>query len=220
MACCEATSASVTRSRSPQIFLHQERWQREDVADVIKPTADVIGRKVVGRFEINAEQVPHGVVVFRTVQPPDGHATGIGGSIAIDVIYGRFNPADQFLPLFLAGLRLIFRRHRAGAEHLDHRLPGFFVLGDELNRFVFVKGDVGLLLGGAMTVEAELFDQRHDIVAVDFVRRAFARTLVRSSRNLSRRATGKCESRQDHQERNEGSEFHNQDRQLHSNWAG
>ena len=40
-----------------QVLLHQRRRDRQDVADVVEAVAEVVGRKIVGGAEIDAEQI-------------------------------------------------------------------------------------------------------------------------------------------------------------------
>ena len=63
---------------SLEIFLQQNRREGQDVANIIKAVAGIVLRKVVGRPEIDAEQVANGVVVFGAIQPPGCDRPGSG----------------------------------------------------------------------------------------------------------------------------------------------
>ena len=64
--------------RRRHVFLHQDRGQREHVSNVVEAVTRVVRRKVGRRFEIDAQQITDGVVVFRPVQPPGRDATRVG----------------------------------------------------------------------------------------------------------------------------------------------
>ena len=56
-----------------QVHLHQDRRDREHVADVVESIADIVGREVIGRAEVEADQVADRVVVLGAIEPPDRH---------------------------------------------------------------------------------------------------------------------------------------------------
>ena len=91
--------------------LEEDRRHREDIADVVKPVADVIAGKVGGHPDIDAEQVADGVVVFRPVEAAERHPAGplpqraIGGE-------GRVaDPGDERLSLLLGRHGAALRGH-------------------------------------------------------------------------------------------------------------
>ena len=49
----------------------------ENVADVVETVTDVVGRKVVGGVDVDAEQIPYCVVVLVAVESPEGDAPRI-----------------------------------------------------------------------------------------------------------------------------------------------
>jgi len=69
--------------RGIQVFLHQQRWQRQDIANVIEAIADIIRREVFRRIKINADQVTNGVVVLTAVQTTNGDASRIDVARAV-----------------------------------------------------------------------------------------------------------------------------------------
>ena len=63
-----------------QVFLHQQRREREHVADVVEPVAHVVGGEIGGGVELDAQQVANGIGVLGTVETPDRHPPRIGAS--------------------------------------------------------------------------------------------------------------------------------------------
>ena len=77
-------AASIARSAAVRYFSTRIGGHREDVADVVEAVADVVGREVVGRAEVEADQVADRVVVLGPIEPADRHAArvGVGGGAA------------------------------------------------------------------------------------------------------------------------------------------
>ena len=78
-----------------QVFLHEDRRQGQDVADVVEAVADVVGGEVVGRPEVDADQVADGVVVLDPVEPPDRHAARVDVLAAIGLGQLGLDPAPS-----------------------------------------------------------------------------------------------------------------------------
>ena len=66
-----------------QVFFHQDRREAEHVADVVEAVADIVGREVVGRMEVDPDQVADRIVVFGAVEPADRDASRVEGPAAI-----------------------------------------------------------------------------------------------------------------------------------------
>lgn len=81
-----------------QVFLHEERREGEDIADVIEAVSGIVGGKGVGGVEVDAGEVSDSVLVFGAVEAPDGDATGIG-VIGIDLEDLALDPAGDFFAL-------------------------------------------------------------------------------------------------------------------------
>ena len=150
--------------RRREVSLKKHRRQRKDVADIVKPVARIIRREIVRRLKLHAHQVADRVVVFRTVQPPERHATGVG-VVRVRRENIRLNPLHQLLPLVDGWLLcLIIRRHRARAEILQHGVPHFEVIRRSLRRRVSIEHDVALLLRGRVAAETIRVQQRADFL--------------------------------------------------------
>ena len=74
--------------------------------------ADVVGGEVVGRLEIDADEVADGVVVFGAVEAADGDAARIGFGVAVGLIPGEVD-----------GLRQRLDAPRAPAEDQESTFP-------------------------------------------------------------------------------------------------
>ncbi len=55
-----------------QIHLQQNGRGRKHVTDVVKPIADVVGRKLIGRMQVEADEVTNRVVVFLAIEATNG----------------------------------------------------------------------------------------------------------------------------------------------------
>src|SRR5262249_13141349 len=106
-----------------------------DVADVVETVADVVGREVVGRFEIDADEVADRVVVLVAVEPSDGRPAGIAGEPAIDLDGDRVNPRDHRLALRVRRLWFALRGHLLVGDVLLDLFP-------EVMRFASTRGVV------------------------------------------------------------------------------
>ncbi len=42
-----------------------------DIADIVEPIADVVGRKVIGRMKVDADQVANRIVILSAIETAD-----------------------------------------------------------------------------------------------------------------------------------------------------
>ena len=64
--------------RGRHVLLHQQRRQRQHVADGVEPEARIVLRKIVRRPERHAQQIANRVVVLAAVQAPGGDPPRFG----------------------------------------------------------------------------------------------------------------------------------------------
>ena len=111
------------RLRCVEVLLEEDWWHGQHVANVIKAVTHIILREVVGRLEIDPEQVANRVVVFHPIQSPQSHTSGVrtGG---IDRKECSLNPTDQMGSHLRIGLDLLLLgRHFSGTHRLDDTFP-------------------------------------------------------------------------------------------------
>ena len=96
-----------------QVALQEQRRQGQHVADVVEAVADVVGGEVLGRLEIDADEVADGVVVFDAVEPADGDPARIAFAGAIGTIEDGGDGAGELLDVGDVGPRPALRRHFA-----------------------------------------------------------------------------------------------------------
>ena len=150
--------------RRSQIFLQQHRWQRQHVADVIEAVAGIIGRKFLLRVEVHAHEVADRVPILDTIEPPHGHAAGVEIR-RVRLEHRRLDPLLKLLLLLRAGLRLLRRRHDAGANILQRLQPEVMVLQHRGVGLEFVEGNSALVRAVRVAIEAELLQQRTNLAA-------------------------------------------------------
>ena len=75
-----------------EVALHQHGRQREHVGDVVEAVARVVLREVIGRPEVDAEQVTDRVVVLGPVEPSNRDAPGIWWRRAVGAEDLRVHP--------------------------------------------------------------------------------------------------------------------------------
>ena len=94
-----------------QEFLHQERRKREDIADIVEPVAAVIRGKIIGRPQVDANEISNGVVVLFAVEPPKRHMARV---MHLTLCAGKrgVHPGDDLIALRGCKLR------RAGGRHV------------------------------------------------------------------------------------------------------
>ena len=106
-----------------EVLLEQDWWHGQHVPDVVKTIPHIVLREVVGRLEIDPEQVANRVVVFHPIQSPQSHTSGIrtGG---IDRKECSLNPTDQMGSDLRIGLGLLLLgRHFSRTHRLDDTFP-------------------------------------------------------------------------------------------------
>ena len=111
-----------------QIFLHQDRREREHIADVVEAVAGIVGRKIGCGLEVHTQQIADGVVIFDAIEAPGGDAAGVGLHVAIQARELRLKPTRYRCNLFGSRNRQSLRRHLAGAQFLHYFFPDFSVL--------------------------------------------------------------------------------------------
>ena len=151
--------------RRREILLHQHRRNGQHVADIIEAIARIVRRKIIRRLERHADQIADRVIIFRAVQPPERHASGIR-IIAVTRKDLRLDPFGNQLHLFDLGLLLFFRRHGVAADVFQHLLPRLRIVHGVRLRLVDIQHEVSLLFAVAMTTVAILVEQRDDLLLV------------------------------------------------------
>ena len=127
--------------------------------------ADGVGGKFAGlrRPDVDAGEIPHGVVVFDVAQPPQRDRPRVAGPCGRLGIECRREPAQQLLAFGLARLRGLPRRHVAEVQPLDdvleHRRPG----DDRLGRGEAGQIEVVVLGLRAVAVSAGLHHERMNL---------------------------------------------------------
>ena len=144
------------------VFLHQQRRDREHVADVVEAVAGVVGGEDVLGVEFHAEQVVNRVLVFGAVQPADGHAAGVGAG-GVELEDFLLDPGLNFPLLVGRQLVLVGWRHHLAAEISPDRQPVLAVgeVGGQVLELVHRE----LALGHALAVAGKAvgLQQRDDL---------------------------------------------------------
>ena len=110
-----------------EVFLHENRRHRQEIADIVEAVAHVIGREVVGRVKVNAEEVTNRVVVLRTVEASQGDSSwvGLGSSKLLQL---SVQPRRDRFYLGCRRLPAPRRRHLVSPDIGDDLTPGLHVL--------------------------------------------------------------------------------------------
>ena len=120
--------------RRVKILLHQQRRQRQHVADVVEAIADVVGGKIVGGLELDGQQIANRVGILGPVEPPQRHVARIDSRVKIGRFEHGLDRGDGAATFCFRGLLGIFRRHELLAEHAQGPLPGGVILGVSAGR--------------------------------------------------------------------------------------
>jgi len=59
-----------------QVHLDEDGRHREDIADIVEAVSDIVGRELIGRAQVQADQVADRVVVFGAVEAADSEPAG------------------------------------------------------------------------------------------------------------------------------------------------
>ena len=151
--------------RRRQILFHQHRRNEKRRRIVIEPAAAAaIRRECIRRARLVAEQIAHGVVVFQPAQPVRKCAPRIARHrFGIGIVQGPIQPLDHPFALFLAGLRLVLRRHRAVAQFRERLVPRFHIAINRRDIRALVQPHAALLLLRAVALEAIRLQHRPHI---------------------------------------------------------
>ena len=143
-----------------EVFLEKRGREGEDVADVVEAVAGVVGREVGGGFEIEADEVADGVVIFGAVEAAEGDSAGIGaGGVEFEEL--TFDERGDGLALGVGGKRGgVFGRHLVACDDAEDGFPGFAGGVDVGSGAVAVEGDAGFVDTVGVAVVAVFFEER------------------------------------------------------------
>src|SRR5262245_55646162 len=118
---------------------------------------------------VDAEKIPHRVVVFRAVQAARGDASGIGWRQLVDPIEFLGEPSSDRLTLVLGWLRFFFRRHLARPKLLDDFSPSLVLVSQRSRGLVRFEIQSVLLFLESVAGNAVLGNERTNdaVEAVD-----------------------------------------------------
>ena len=112
-----------------EVPLSEQRRERQHAADVVETETRIVGRKEGCRVDIDREQIPDRVAVFRAGQPPDGRPAGVrlrrGRAVEC-----RFEVPRHGVEVRLRRSRHACRRHGAAPQLPHDLLPCFGCVGD------------------------------------------------------------------------------------------
>ena len=131
---------------SLEIFLHQQRRYREQVADVVESIADLIGGKSIGQVELDTDKIMDRIVVLDLVEPPHGDPAGIVPLALVEPEDCRVNPGDDLGDLIFCGPPASLRRHLGRLDILGYSLPYLLVLNRLGSDKIAVEYQLTLLL--------------------------------------------------------------------------
>ena len=181
-----------------EVFLHQERVDREHIADVVEPVADVVDREVVGGREVDAEQVMDRGVVLGPVQAAERHTAGLDER-AIELRERRRNPLGDQLHLRRARPGGDPRgRHVAILDVILDQLPAIAIGEDLVDRPVAFQIEIGLADRVAVATVAILRKERDNLSVVGAVEGCSIGRGVGSGRD-DREPESDCEAGFDHE---------------------
>ena len=148
-----------------EIFFHEQRRDRQHVADVVEAVADIVRRKIVRRLEVDAEQIAHGVVVLRAIQSPDGDSAGIAFEFAVDVVELVLQPRrDRQEIVMRRPLAALFDGgHGFDLQHREDLLPNLARILHRLLAVEVVQRDASFGGVGPVTLQAMLLEKRSDL---------------------------------------------------------
>ena len=102
--------------RRCHVFFHQQRRERENVADVVEAVPGVVGGKVVGSTKVDAQKVADRIVVFGAVEAAGGDAARVGCEVLFRHPQMPLNPIDDRSDGCRVRTRNARRRHLSPAK--------------------------------------------------------------------------------------------------------
>ena len=110
--------------RRGDVLLHQQRRDRQHVADVVEAVARVVDGELVGGAAVDAEQAADRVVVLDPVEPSGGHAARIGRPAIAGVGQVRIDGRGQARDRVVSRPGASRGRHLPGLQPAEHAGPG------------------------------------------------------------------------------------------------
>lgn len=94
-----------------------------NVANVVETEANIVGRKVIGERETDAEEIADRAVVFGAIEPPGRHSARIERLGEVNMAQTGFEQGNELGALGRGGLRFFVRWHGTGTELAKGRFP-------------------------------------------------------------------------------------------------
>ena len=173
--------------RGGQVLFQQDRRQRQDVADVVKPVPDVVRREIVRRRIVHVEKVADRVAVFRPIQTAQGRVARSRLGRTINTAKQPLDRAGQAASIRLVGLGCIGGRHFAIPDLLLDPRPHRPRAVHLLDGFITVQVHVPLADSLRMALETVLCQKRLEFLAKSLLSRE------RFSGFAARRCEHRCE---------------------------
>ena len=148
--------------RGRQVFLHQDRRERQHVGDVVEAVTGIVLREVVCGSDVHAQQFFDRVVVLGAVQAARGHPAGIRRRRRVNPTQLARQPRGHGLTLLFGRLLLLERRHLAAPELADDLVPLITMFDERRGRLERLEVEVVLLLLLAVAGEAVLREKGFD----------------------------------------------------------
>ncbi len=146
-----------------EVFFEEDGREGEDVAYVVEAMAHVVDGEIVGRFELDADEVTDGVVVFGAVEPANGDAAGIG-VFGVDAKNLALDELGDFLALLEGRLELFLGGHFAGFDVAEDEFPFLAVGEDAVEGFVMLEGEAAFGFFIAVAFEAILAEEGQQVL--------------------------------------------------------
>jgi hypothetical protein len=106
-----------------EIAFHEHRGNREYIPNIVEAVAGIVGGEFICGTNRNAEQVVDRLIVFGSIQTPDGHASRIhytGGAAAVQLL---LDPAEHGLHLGSGRSGKTCRGHLSVPQLQPHFIP-------------------------------------------------------------------------------------------------
>ena len=144
------------------VLLEQHRRQRQHVGDVVEPIPGIVLREVIGRADVDPEEVADRVVVFSAIEAAGRDAPRIRRRDALEPRELLLDPRRDGLDVLRVGPLLVLGRHLAGPDLEQHVLDVIEVRGHEVGRLDALEVHAALLPPVVVAVGAVLLEEGLD----------------------------------------------------------
>ena len=151
------------------VLFHQQRRQRQNVADIVEAISHIVGRKITSRLKVDPDKVSYRIVVLHSIQSSNGDSPRILFTFAVVLLQPLVNPSEYGCCRLRLWLRCFLRRHLLTPQHPGDLFPDLSIFFEVRKQRRGNERQLGFRFLGAVAFHAIPSQQRRNRRRVFFL---------------------------------------------------